>query len=358
MYWNKIENHSDLVYQEKSNQEIVSSVDPLFEDEAKIQMVKYGKRDYRFNNGHNKISFSTFIAVIEKVYVEPVFFIALKKFNTIIKESVGYDWFNTSLKRFLYHLFFFKYKNIDEAVLFNSKSGLNVFHFYNDVLPKIWDAKKEHGDKPFLISEELYVSILFQYFLSYEFVKRIRWHVVKKDTYYFVNKLILIKAEEYNSEHLKFIADKILEQNSFEQGQKLKIFINRKESSGRTISNFKDLEKTLIENNFLILYLEEMSISKQIEFFSNADFIIGIHGAGLANIIFSHKNNPEIIEIAPSDFTPTHYYWLSQSLGFNYHLFLGDEILRTEAANTFSIDVKRFGHILSTFKKKSTLKCE
>lgn len=85
----------------------------------------------------------------------------------------------------------------------------------------------------------------------------------------------------------------------------------------------------------------------------NADFNIGIYGAGLSNIIFSYKNNPEIIEIAHSDFIPTHYYWLSQSLGLNYHLFLGNQISCT--SNSFLIDVERFGNTLSTFKKRVNL---
>lgn len=36
MYWKKFKNHSELVFLEKSIQEIVSIVDPLFEDEANI----------------------------------------------------------------------------------------------------------------------------------------------------------------------------------------------------------------------------------------------------------------------------------------------------------------------------------
>lgn len=87
----------------------------------------------------------------------------------------------------------------------------------------------------------MFSSNLFQYLLSFEFVK----------------KLILIKAAAYNSEYLKFIADQIIKKTSFCKGQKLKIFINRRECSGKTITNFKDLEKILIENNFLIIYLED-----------------------------------------------------------------------------------------------------
>lgn len=352
MLWKTVENHPELVFQERSEHELVSDVDPLFNDEAIIQFIRYGREDFRFNNGHNKINFSSFLAEIKDVFVEPTFFIVIKKFNRIISESVEFDWYRISIKRFAKKLFLLKYTTIEEAVLLNAHSGLNVFHFYNDVLVKIWFAKKKYTDKPFLISESLYSSALFQFCLSFEFVKKIDWLVVKKDSFLFVKKLVLIKAPQYSCEYFKFVVNQTAIKSNFTHGRKLRIFINRKESSGRTISNFKNLETVLVQNHFIILYLEDYSVPKQIEFFSKANFIIGLHGAGLTNIIFSYKNNPVVIEIAPSDFIPTHYYWISQSLGLRYKLFLGDEISSSKAANSFSIDVDRFSKILSTHSEK------
>jgi len=42
--------------------------------------------------------------------------------------------------------------------------------------------------------------------------------------------------------------------------------------------------------------LGTMSVLEQIELFSNADVVIGTHGAGLANILFC-KPNTKVIEI-------------------------------------------------------------
>ncbi len=96
--------------------------------------------------------------------------------------------------------------------------------------------------------------------------------------------------------------------------------------------------------------MEDLCISKQIEYFSRAEVIVGIHGAGLTNIIFSYKNKPTIVEITACDYIPTHYYWLSQAFQYNYHLFLGDKLQYTAAdKTTFGVDEQRFRRILSTF---------
>ena len=349
MYWRIIENHTHLKYRKKIYKEILSSKTPLFDDEAEIQLEKYGNKNIQFNEGHYKVCVTYFDAYVENVYLEPRFFILIKRLNILIKESIVFDWYRISVKEFLHSIFIFNFKKVEEAVVFDAYNGLNVFHFYNDTLPKLFIESKEYLNKPYLISEELYHSNLFQHFLKFDFVSKIIWRIVKKQEYLSIKKAILIKPFEYNHTILKKIADYALNE-CLSSIKCLKIFINRKEQTGRTISNFGKLEPILKENNFVIIYLEDLCISKQIEYFSVAEVIVGIHGAGLTNIIFSYKNTPTIVEITASDYIPTHYYWLSQAFQFNYHLFLGDKLQYTEAGKpTFGVDEQRLRKILSTF---------
>jgi capsular polysaccharide biosynthesis protein len=145
------------------------------------------------------------------------------------------------------------------------------------------------------------------------------------------------------------IVDQALLMTPIGHVNKLKLFINRKESSGRTIANFTDLEPILLKLNFTILYLEDITVAEQIEFFSKAKIIVGIHGAGLTNSIFSYKNNPKILEITASDFMPTHYYWLAQSFTFSYNLFLGGKTQLSKSQIKFDVDIMRLANILATF---------
>ena len=69
----------------------------------------------------------------------------------------------------------------------------------------------------------------------------------------------------------------------------------------RFIYNFEELSATLTgmwPNNVIVRDVGALSIYEQYNLFSNADIIIGQHGAGLCNIYFS-KANKVLIEILP-----------------------------------------------------------
>ncbi|HBT93784.1 MAG TPA: hypothetical protein DEB23_05945 [Chitinophagaceae bacterium] len=171
MYWKIIENHPELIFKDKSNEEILSDTDPLFKDEANIQLLNFGIEKFQFNKGYNKVHFTHYTAFIKDVYLDPIYFIIIKRTNTLIRESIIFDWYRISFKKFVSIFLLRHFKKINEVVIFDAKVGLNVFHFYNDILPKLFVAKDKYSNIPILISEELYVSKLFQYYLQFDFVK-------------------------------------------------------------------------------------------------------------------------------------------------------------------------------------------
>jgi capsular polysaccharide biosynthesis protein len=59
-----------------------------------------------------------------------------------------------------------------------------------------------------------------------------------------------------------------------------------------------------------------MSIEEQIDLFYDAEYVIGTHGAGLTNIIFSCQI--KVLELFNSEICQTHYYYLAKSLGHTY----------------------------------------
>ena len=77
-----------------------------------------------------------------------------------------------------------------------------------------------------------------------------------------------------------------------------KIYISRSKANRRKPSNENELESFLAKNNFKSVCLEDYSFLEQVSIIRNADFVIGIHGAGLANTIFM-KENGKIIELSP-----------------------------------------------------------
>ena len=80
-----------------------------------------------------------------------------------------------------------------------------------------------------------------------------------------------------------------------------KIYIDRSDSISnvkhlRTIENEEEVKNYLSSVGFEIVRLSEYSFKDQVSIFNAAETIIGLHGAGFANIVFS-KPNTKIIEL-------------------------------------------------------------
>src|SRR5690606_5188706 len=68
---------------------------------------------------------------------------------------------------------------------------------------------------------------------------------------------------------------------------------------------------------------DNMKLMEQIEAFRDIKCLIGIHGAGLTNMIFC-KQKLKVLEIFPPNNIPPHYYWLATNWGFEYNAIMGE----------------------------------
>ena len=75
-----------------------------------------------------------------------------------------------------------------------------------------------------------------------------------------------------------------------------RIYISRKNASGRRIVNEEELLTFLAPLNFETIYLENLSVFEQVELFKNIEIVITPHGAGTTNIIYSNSD-AALIEI-------------------------------------------------------------
>jgi len=65
-----------------------------------------------------------------------------------------------------------------------------------------------------------------------------------------------------------------------------------------------------------------MSFEEQLRLFRNAEVVVGPHGAGFTNLIFS-KPGTRVIEIFAKGHERRCYWSLSSELGHDYHFYLG-----------------------------------
>ena len=100
-----------------------------------------------------------------------------------------------------------------------------------------------------------------------------------------------------------------------------KIYVSRS-NSRRSMSSEISIEHYLAKKGFRIIHAENLTITEQILEFSQAKLVIGIHGAGLSNAIWSNKCS--IIELMPIDRINRCFEWQANICGSPYRLLYFD----------------------------------
>jgi capsular polysaccharide biosynthesis protein len=132
-------------------------------------------------------------------------------------------------------------------------------------------------------------------------------HIISKELYVTSHPVVLTNDATDGIQNMplwisewlkkKFIKKNINEKVNFSK----KIYIDRGDSVSnvkdlRSISNEEEIKQFLLQNGFKIIKLGDLHFKDQVLIFNNADIIVGLHGAGFANLAFC-KSNTKIIEL-------------------------------------------------------------
>ena len=266
------------------------------------------------------------VEISNRLYIEPLFGMGLHGLRFIDPTTVSFWGTNPSFSGYITSKWR-KKNTLESAVIFDYNLGLNYFHFFNDVLPKLFLIDSNSLENyPLLIHERIFNCKHFQFlFQELEFVRNRPWLIVQDNTYFEVRQSWHIKPMGYQTTYQTKIQELLIKFKSKLEPSK-KIFLNRSLKSGRNISNMDELKTILHDQNFLIIETEKLSIPEQLLIFSEASHIISIHGAGNTNLLFSPKS-VRFLEIMPKNKISSHYYWLANSLNVDYYsILLGETI--------------------------------
>jgi len=153
-----------------------------------------------------------------------------------------------------------------------------------------------------------------------------------------LNKLMHIECEELffftgtfclSRHSLSLVKNKIkssLEQSSSKPGKNSKrLVVSRGSSTTRRWLNENKCMESLNTLDFKLIDPSKLSLDQQVDAFSNADIILGPHGAGLTNIMFCNPRT-KVIEIRAQEqggeySSATCYEELSSIFGVKHHIF-------------------------------------
>lgn len=118
-----------------------------------------------------------------------------------------------------------------------------------------------------------------------------------------------------------------------------RIYISRRHATTRQVLNEDDIIPGLKNRGFKVCMLEQMTFEGQIDLFAGAECVVGPHGAGLANILFSRSTS--VLELFGSTTIRAHYYYLSKALGHKYRNYIASSEPE-EPHRDFTVDRRKF----------------
>ncbi|MDF2454611.1 MAG: hypothetical protein K0R51_604 [Cytophagaceae bacterium] len=254
-----------------------------------------------------------------------------EKHHTLFSRSFPY--YNNPFSGRIYYpeLFFYlwpfkKIKEVERAISI-PYGWENYFHFFMETLPQFLMLQEQGIDKnvPVIIPQQAMSFSYVNDFFKLNPLLDGRTIIVQPP-----NEYIRVKREThvfkevgFSKEYIYQLLNGFYDQSFFENQGIRSIYLKRGADKQRALVNTLEIEQYLTGLGYEIIDAEKMCLAEQIELFSSASKIIGIHGAGLTNIIFRFGRPLEVIEIFPEGHAPEHYKILSATLGYNYSSITG-----------------------------------
>ena len=247
-------------------------------------------------------------------------------FDVIVNDSIVWESFHSSFayKTWLFDSNFQSYKHIHASSTANvSEPGpfflaptrwynTNYYHWTIDCLPKLLlfkELKSVITGLKLLIHRFPFDSFQSQWLRILEIgdteITYLREGVNHNifDVYY-VPILGANFVSRLSSQYFKTGFDKYLQKVNYSSSHyPEKIFISRRLGHVRSIANQTEINSLLAAYDFQVIYAEDFSVLDQLKLFTDARYIIGIHGSGLSNLLFTSSSS-SILEITPSCVNP------------------------------------------------------
>ena len=275
--------------------------------------INYNKRLFVYRLNKNLTQFSQFnnlfdsnlnhvlvISILESIILEN----DEEKYSTIEYRNVFTDIKYVAIKN----------NNATQNIIINKAGGF--FHFYMEVIPNLLRYQDTDCNRYFIIEDKpFYESILKFYNIKYDNTlvnTNKKFDSIQLSKYYpSVKDILWLQNFNYRFSVIKSTPKRI--------------YITRKNESARRISNENDLFNYLSKIGFEIIDPGNLDFPEQVNYFSNAEWIVSPHGAALSNIVWCNEK-VKIVELNGDQDVRWHFAKIANTLNLDYTLLLGKTI--------------------------------
>lgn len=258
-----------------------------------------------------------------------------------------------------------------DCVVINHSWYQSYGHWVTEIIPRLYLIKNELSGKRLVIHRNLsrfHFDILSKFnFKDIVFIEDNE--AIKCETIYFtsfpnyyINQTLShesknIKTTELNINYsiMREMTEWFKNNNPFilndSKSGYNKIYISRAKASHMKILNELELEKKLVPQGFVKVFLEDVSFDEQVQLLNNASIVISSHGSGLANILFM-KEGTHLINLTSGDHHDYFCLPLAGVANVNYcHINCASTIKPNPAYNDITIDINVIQGVLDSISK-------
>lgn len=236
---------------------------------------------------------------------------------------------------------------IECAVSMMSCWSGNYFHWVLDELPKmegvLWYMTRR-GVKPTLLipSNVSFVEDSIRRFYPQFEVIQVPYGVI----HYRVKRLVVVTTRRHRGRvapsALKYLRG--LSSQVHEAFTTPRIYISRRLARVRRVVNEDDVIEYLLRRGFTVLQNELLDFDEQVQRYAHASFIIGMHGAGLANMVWSNQPGLNVIEIVTPAYANPCCWLAGQRVDGKYGMVMG----APADGEDVWVDIQKLGRVMET----------
>ncbi len=240
---------------------------------------------------------------------------SLSKFVILKKTILYFDYiFKNIYKKIFTKKIYFK----NHCFFIHNRNSKGYFHWITDTLPKVIYIKKNYKNYLIVLPNELKIDFI----ISSLNKLKVNFFFLKKNNNYFFKKLTYIGNLYPSGNPRKKIINSLKKRIDLKIKNSKRIYVSRNKSERRKITNERDLIYLLKKYNFKTVYAEKIPFDKQVKIFASAKYVIGLHGAGLTNLIWMKKKS-YLFEIKPEkDLYLNCYFNLANLLDLKYYYII------------------------------------
>nr|WP_198160764.1 glycosyltransferase family 61 protein [Pedobacter panaciterrae] len=228
-------------------------------------------------------------------------------------------------------------EHINKGLWITDEWSSEYFHWITDALPRLITIAQSE-----LFNKEYHV-ILPLFFKTRPYVQQSLDLLGYKAIYYGpkkrlkVSKLLTIThtapTGNYNSEIINNLRESFIK--NLQLNPDRLIYISRAKANRRKIINENEVIDLLKKYNYEIHCFEDYDFNEQVAIMSQAKSLIGLHGAGLTNMLFMQRGAHVLEFRNENDSQNNCFYALASALDHNYYYLLN----KGDKEDTFDVNI-------------------